>query len=176
MLLRFHITITKTTETCPTAVSFSLDTCRMKTQKQDWHNSTCVAFSMYARSVHRIVASKHWKCNANGITPNVFLCFHSTTIERKWNRGWASLRCLQNCNVKTQQQLDNYWMLTPSSVLELHLSLRFSWLIETGWNHWKRKANKNCPNAVLDVRKNRGIQGFQTTPGPPRRKSEKAMM
>ena len=48
MLLRFHITITKTTETCPTAVSFSLDTRRMKIQQHVWHHSICVAFQIVA--------------------------------------------------------------------------------------------------------------------------------
>ena len=100
---------------------------------------------MYSRSVRRIVASKHWKCN-NGNYPNVFWCFHSAHVERKQNRRWTNLRCLGNCNIKTQHHLDNLLMLTPSNVLELHLSTISCPLVETEWNHWKRKASRNYPN------------------------------
>ena len=154
MLLRFDIAITKTTKICPTAVLFSLDIRWVKTQKHVWTNYMCVAFPMNLRSAHRIVASKHWKCNTNGICPNVLVCFHSTNVERKQNRGWTNLRCLGNCNVKTQQHLDKFQMLTPSNVLELHLStISYRW-VETGGNHRKRKANRNCPNDVFDVWEN----------------------
>ena len=151
MLLRFDIAITETTKTCPTAVLFSLGIRWVRTQKHVWTNSICVASPMSSCSVHRIVASKHWKCKTNGICPNVFLWFHSTHVERKQNRGWTSLRCLGNCNVKTQQHLDKFQMLTPSNVLELHLSTISCRLIETAWNHRKRKANRNCPNGVFNM-------------------------
>ena len=68
------------------------------------------------------------------------LGFHSTGVVRNRDRGWASLRCLGNCNVKTQQHLDNRWMLTPSNISELHLSMIWGWLINTDLNHRKRKA------------------------------------
>ena len=154
MLLRFYIAITKTTKSCPTLVLFSLDVRRMKAQKHLWTNSMCVAFPMNSRSAHVIVASKHWKCNTHGICPNVFVCFHSSNVERTQNRGWTSLRCLGNCNVKTQQHLHKFKMFTPSNVLELHLSTISCRWVETGWNHQKRKANRNCPNGVFDVWEN----------------------
>ena len=176
MLLRFDIAITTTTKTCPTAVVFSLHIRRMKTQQHVWTDSTCVAFPMYSRSVHRIISSKHWKCNTNESCPSVFVCFHSMYVERKQNRGWTILRCLGNCNVKTQHHLDNSQMWTPSSVLELHLSTISCRLLKTGWKHWKRKTNRNCPKGVFYVRKTRGIQGWQITSASPRRESKKPMM
>ena len=153
-MLRFHNVITETTKNCPTVVLFSLDIPWKKTQKDVWTNSICVAFLMYLRSVHRIVAPKHWKCNTNGNDPNVFVCSHSTHVERKQNRRWTILRCLGNCNIKTQHHLDNSQMLTPSNVLELHLSTISCPLVKTERNHWKRKTSRNCPNGVFYAWKN----------------------
>ena len=121
----------------------------MKTKKDVRTSSSCVTFPMYLRSVHRIVAPKHWKCNTNGICPKVLLCFHPTHVERKQNRRWTIPRCLGNCNIKTQHHWDNSQMLTPSNVLELHLSTISCRFVKTGWNHWKRKTSRNCPNGVF---------------------------
>ena len=176
MLLCFNIAITETTNTCLFAVLFSLDIPWVTTQKDVWTNSICVAFPMYLRSVHRIVAPKHWKCNTNGICPNVFLCFHSTHDERKQNRRWTIPRCLGNLNIKTQHHLHKFQMLTPPNDLELLLSTSSCRFVKTCWNHWKRKTSRNCPNGVFNVRKTRGIQGWQTTPGPPRREPANTMM
>ena len=42
--------------------------------------------------------------------------FSIENVERKQSRSWTSLRCLGNCNVKTQQHLDHFQVLTPSNV------------------------------------------------------------
>ena len=149
MLLRFKIAITETTRTCPTTVLFSLDIRWVKSEKDVWTNSICIAFLMYLRSVHRSVAPKHWRCNTNGMYRNVFVYFHSTHVERKQNRRWTIPLCLCNCNIKTQHHLDNSQMLTPSNVLEVYLSTISCRLVEMGWNHRKHKANRNCPNGVF---------------------------
>ena len=135
MVLRFDIAITETTKNCPTAVLFSLDIHRVKTQKHVWTNSICVAFPMFRWNNSMDGARIHWKCNTNRICPNVLLCFHSTNVEWKHNSGWTSLRCGGNCYVKTQKHLDNFQMFTPSSVLELHLSTIACWI---RWNCWLR--------------------------------------
>jgi len=99
--------------------------------------------------VHVIVSPKHCKYNTSGSYPNVFVCFHSMTVERKQNRGWTILRCLGNYNVKTQQRLHHFQMLTTSNVLELYLSTISCRFVKMSRNHRKRKANRNCPNAVF---------------------------
>ena len=65
-------------------------------------------------------------------------------------------------------------MLTPSNVLELHLSTMSCSFVETGWNHWKRKTSRNCPNGVFYVWENncrcieklKEFKGFDFPEGP----------
>ena len=168
MLLRFHIAITETTNTCPTAVCF-------RSAFLEWkHRKTFgqIQFELHFQCIYdpSIELSRR---NIGNTTQMEFVqtCFGVFTrhmSSKKQNRRWTIPRCLGDCNIKTQHHLDNFQMLTPSSVLELHLSTISCRLVEMGWNHWKRKANRNCPNGVFKVRETQGIQGCQITPAPPR--------
>ena len=126
MLLRFDITITQTTKTCPTAVSFSLYTSRMKHTKHVWHNSN--VSTPASRKCLNAVAFWHYNYRNNEDLPKRGLGF-AQPVQWKPKTRLASfhLRCISN--VSTRQ----FFRRSTNSIFikwGFHTFPWFSWLSE----------------------------------------------